>query len=109
MFCPKSAALPLLQAALKQSLCYLLGDTKVGHDTVLYFSQNNFYLLPDSIICIKVQVQTCIQFLDLITANKGIASTGYLEGLRLLCNNRQAFKTLQAKDNHVWHQNRLPP
>jgi hypothetical protein len=72
MFRPKNMAQPLLQAALKQSLCHLLGDTKVDNDTVLYFAQNDFYL-PDSIDCLEIQLQTCIQFLDLITATKGIA------------------------------------
>jgi hypothetical protein len=73
MFRPKNAAQPLSQAALKQSLRHLLGDTKVDDDTVLYFAQNDFYL-PDSIDRLEVQLQTCIQFLDLITATKGIAS-----------------------------------
>jgi hypothetical protein len=98
MFCPKNAAQPLSQAALKQSLCHLLGNTKVDDDTVLYFAQNDFYL-PDSIDCLKVQLQTCIQFLDLITATKGIASKGYSKGLRLYCNNRQAFETIQAEED----------
>jgi hypothetical protein len=98
MFGPKNAAQPLSQAALKQSLHHLLGDTKVDDDTVLYFAQNDFYL-PDSIDRLKVQLQTCIQFLDLITATKGIASEGYSEGLRLLRDDRQAFETIQAKDN----------
>ncbi len=97
MFRPKNAAQPLSQAALKQSLRHLLGDTKVDDDTVLYFAQNDFYL-PDSIDRLEVQLQTCIQFLDLITATKGIASQGYSEGLRLLRDDRQAFETVQAKD-----------
>jgi hypothetical protein len=97
MFGPKNAAQPLSQASLKQSLSYLLSDTKVDDDTVLYFAQNDFYL-PNSINCLEVQLQMCIQFLDLITASKGIALEGYLEGLHLLQEDRQAFKTIQAKD-----------
>jgi hypothetical protein len=81
MFRPKNAAQPLSQAALKQSLRHLLGDTKVDDDTVLYFAQNDLYL-PNSINRLEVQLQTYIQFLDLITASKGIASEGYSEGLR---------------------------
>ena len=98
MFRPKNVAQPLSQAALKQSLRHLLGDTKVDDDTVLYFAQNDFYL-PDSIDRLEVQLQTCIKFLDLITATKGIASEGYSEGLRLLRDDRQAFETVQAKDD----------
>jgi hypothetical protein len=98
MFRPKNATQPLSQAALKQLLRHLLGDTKVDDDTVVYFAQNDFYL-PDSIDRLEVQLQTCIQFLDLITAEKGIASEGYSEGLRLLRDNRQAFETVQAKDD----------
>jgi hypothetical protein len=98
MFRPKNTAQPLSQAALKQSLCHLLGDTKVDDDTVLYFAQNDFYL-PNSIDSLEVQLQTCIQFLDLITATKGIALEGYSEGLRLLQEDWQAFETVQAKDN----------
>ena len=60
MFRPKNVAQPLSQAALKQSLCHLLGDTKVDDDTVLYFAQNNFHL-PDSIDRLEIQLQTCIQ------------------------------------------------
>jgi hypothetical protein len=98
MFRPKNVAQPLPQAALKQSLPHLLGNTKVDDDTVLYFAQNDFYL-PDSIDCLEVQLQTYIQFLDLITATKGIASEGYSEGLRLLWDDRQALETVQAKDD----------
>jgi hypothetical protein len=98
MFRPKNAAQPLSQAALKRSLHHLLGDTKVDNHTVLYFAQHDFYL-PDSIDRLEVQLQTCIQFLDLITTTKGIASEGYSEGLRLRRDDRQAFKTVQAKDN----------
>jgi hypothetical protein len=87
MFRPKNVAQPLSQAALKQSLRHLLGDTKDDDDTVVYFAQNDFYLL-DSIDRLEVQLQTCIQFLDLITATKGIASEGYSEGLRLLRDDR---------------------
>jgi hypothetical protein len=89
MFCPKNAAQPLSQAALKQSLRHLLGDTKVDDDTVLYFAQNNFYL-PNSINRLEVQLQTCIQFLDLITATKGIASEGLYyakKQMKVLMNN----------------------
>jgi hypothetical protein len=98
MFRPKNADQPLSQAALRQSLRHLLGDTKVDDDTVQYFAQNDFYL-PDSIDRLEVQLQTCISFLDLITADKGIASEGYSEGLRLLRSDRQAFETIQAKDD----------
>jgi hypothetical protein len=38
MFRPKNVAQPLSQAALKQCLRHLLGDTKVDDDTVLYFA-----------------------------------------------------------------------
>jgi hypothetical protein len=96
IFRPKNVAQPLSQAALKQSLHHLLGDTKVDHDIGLYFAQNDFYL-PDSIDCLEIQLQTCIQFLDLITTTKGMASEGYSEGLRLLRDDRQDFETVQAK------------
>jgi hypothetical protein len=95
MFRPKNAAQPLSQAPLNQSLRHLLGVTKVDDHTVLYFAQ----YLPNSIGRLEVQLQTCIQFLDLITASKGIASEGYSEGLCLLQEDEQAFETVQAKDN----------
>jgi hypothetical protein len=52
-----------------------------------------------SIDWLKVQLQTCIQFLDLIKATKRITWEGYSEGLCLLQDDRQAFKTVQVKDN----------
>jgi hypothetical protein len=64
----------------KQAVSAIFGDHKVDDKTVNYFAQNELYL-ADSIDNLETQLDTCVRFLDLITAERGIASEGYACGL----------------------------
>jgi hypothetical protein len=98
MFRPKSVGNTQSQSTMKQAVRAIFGDQKVDDDTVSYFAQNELYL-ADSIDNLETQLDTCVRFLDLITAERGIASEGYARGLRLLRKDRMAFETLQTKDH----------
>jgi hypothetical protein len=53
---------------------------------------------------LEIQLQTCINFLDILTANKGIAYEGYSYGLRCLKRNWLMFQSLFDQDHlfGVW-------
>jgi hypothetical protein len=82
---------------LQQGIRSLFDDTKINKDTVRYFARHEYYL-ADSLETLEIQLETCVKFLDLLTAKGGIASAGYTEGLYLIKSNRSAFYTLFAHD-----------
>jgi hypothetical protein len=98
MFKPRIAGIQATSSVtLQQGLRSLFGDTKINEDTVRYFARHEYYL-ADSRESLEIQLETCVKFLDLLTAKGGIASAGYTQGLYLIKSNRSAFYTLFAHD-----------
>jgi hypothetical protein len=98
MFKPRIAGIQATSSVtLQQGIRSLFGDTKINEDTVRYFARHEYYL-ADSLESLEIQLETCVKFLDLLTAKGGIASAGYTEGLYLIKSNRSAFYTLFAHD-----------
>jgi hypothetical protein len=99
MFKPRIAGIQATSSVtLQQGIRSLFfGDTKINADTVQYFAKHEYYL-ADSLESLEIQLETCVKFLDLLTAKNGIASAGYPEGLYLIKSNRSAFYTLFAHD-----------
>ena len=98
MFKPRIAGIQATSSVtLQQGIRSLFGDTKINEDTVRYFARHKYYL-ADSLESLEIQLETCVKFLDLLTAKGGIASAGYTEGLYLIKSNRSAFYTLFAHD-----------
>jgi hypothetical protein len=98
MFKPRIAGIQATSSVtLQQGIRSLFGDTKINEDTVRYFAKHEYYL-SDSLENLEIQLETCVKFLDLLTAKGGIASAGYTEALYLIKSNRSAFYTLFAHD-----------
>jgi hypothetical protein len=98
MFKPRIAGIQATSSVtLQQGIRSLFGDTKINEDTVRYFAKHEYYL-SDSLESLEIQLETCVKFLDLLTAKGGIASAGYTEALYLIKSNRSAFYTLFAHD-----------
>jgi hypothetical protein len=76
----------------------MFGDGKLNDDTIKYFAKHEFYL-ADSVESLEIQLDTCVEFLDLMTVHKGIASEGFARGLRYLKTYRSAFQNMQAADH----------
>jgi hypothetical protein len=98
MFKPRIAGIQATSSVtLQLGIRSLFGDTKINEDTVRYFAKHEYYL-SDSLESLEIQLETCVKFLDLLTAKGGIASAGYTESLYLIKSNRSAFYTLFAHD-----------
>jgi hypothetical protein len=98
MFKPRIAGIQATSSiTLQQGIPSLLGDTKINEDMVRYFAKHEYYL-AGSLESLEIQLETCVKFLDLLTAKSGIALAGYTEGLYLIKSNRSAFYTLFAHD-----------
>jgi hypothetical protein len=76
----------------------MFGDGKLNDDTVKYFAKHEFYL-ADSVKNLEIQLDTCVEFLDLMTVNRGIASKGFARGLQYLKNYQSAFQNMQVADH----------
>lgn len=98
MFKPKSGSNARTTKSLQQSIRSMFGDTEVDEDSVKYYASNEFYL-AQTVTDLEIQLQTCIRFLDTMTANEGIASEGYTYGLKLLKKNWLMFQSLFDLDH----------
>ena len=57
------------------------------------------WFLPERIEQSEEQLESTARFLDMMTRKKGIASTGYWEGLKLLQTNRRSFARELRRNN----------
>jgi hypothetical protein len=76
----------------------MFGDGKPNDDTIKYFAKHEFYL-ADSVKHLEIQLHPCVEFLDLMTVHKGIASKGFTRGLWYLKTYQSAFQNMQAVDH----------
>ncbi len=98
MFKPKSGASARTTKSLQQSIRSMFGDTEVDEDSVKYYASHEFYL-AQTVMELEIQLQTCISFLDTLTATEGIASEGYTYGLKLVKKNWLMFQSLFDQDH----------
>ena len=98
MFRPKTGSNSTSRATVEQNIRSMFGDGKLNDDTIRYFAKHEFYL-ADTVENLEIQLDTCIEFLDLMTVNRGIASEGFTRGLRYLRSYRSAFQNMQAADH----------
>jgi hypothetical protein len=71
----------------EQTIKSLFGDGKLSDEAVKYYSKSELYLTND-VDLFDIQLSTCIAFLDLLTARRGIASDGYRRGYTIFRGNK---------------------
>jgi hypothetical protein len=98
MFRPKTTSTTISRSTVEQNIRSMFGDGKLNDDTIKYFAKHEFYL-ADSVENLEIQLDTCVEFLDLMTVHRGIASEGFARGLRYLKTYRSAFQNMQAADH----------
>jgi hypothetical protein len=98
MFRPKTASTFISRSTVKQNIRSMFGDGKLNDDTIMYFAKHGFYL-AGSVKNLEIQLNTCVEFLDLITVRRGIASKGFATGLRYLKTYQSAIQKMQAADH----------
>jgi hypothetical protein len=90
MFRPKSARFARSPEEERNAIRSMFGETKLDDESVRFYSKKDFFLagsLPE----LEEQLRTAIEFLSLLTCERGIAVAGYNFGLRFLLENRPVF------------------
>jgi hypothetical protein len=98
MFRPKMTSTSISRSTVEQNIRSVFGDGKLNDDTIKYFAKHEFYL-ADSVENLEIQLDTCVEFLGLMTVNRGIASEGFSRGLRYLKTYRSDFQNMQVADH----------
>jgi hypothetical protein len=98
IFPPKTNSTSISRSTVEQNIQSMFGDGKLNDDTICYFAKHKFYL-ANSVETLEIQLDTCVDFLNLVTVHQGIASEGFAGGLQYLRNYRSAFQNMQAADH----------
>jgi hypothetical protein len=81
----------------EQTIKSLFGDGKLSDEAVKYYSKSELYLTND-VDLFDIQLSTCIDFLDLLTAHRGIAGDGYRRGYTIFRGNKGRIRDLCRAD-----------
>jgi len=83
MFRPLSATAPANTNEREVAIRSAFGKHALEETGIKAFSKSDLYV-PPSLRDLESMMESCIQFLDMITAANSIASDGYREGLKLI-------------------------
>ena len=83
----------------KRNLRNVLGSKKEIDDEDLEFYAKNDFYIPRSVEEGELQIKMCLQFLEAMTHQDSIATSGYVCGLDLLDDHRVEFYESQGKDH----------
>ena len=83
MFRPLSHRRPRSEKETQSSIRSMFGDGKLSDEMVKYFAKDDFFL-PSDLYELEDMVRTCIEGLELLTCEDGIAVEGYRYGLEII-------------------------
>jgi hypothetical protein len=107
MFWPRHvAATRSSTTTTEQTNKSLFGNGKLSEEAVKYYSKSELYLTND-VNLFDIQLSTCIEFLDLLTACRGIASDGYRRGHTIFRGNKGQIRDLCRADILVCGSGRM--
>ena len=76
MFHPNKTSTGRSAKMSQQAIQAMFGDAKIDDESAKYYSSQDFYLAKN-LTDFEGQLETCINFLELMTTTRGIASEGY--------------------------------
>jgi hypothetical protein len=82
---------------VEQSIRETFGDAKLSNKIVKFYAKGN-YFLPTTFPDFMIQLETCYRTLELFTARRGIASTGYRLAFWLIQEQAVRYRPLFLSD-----------
>jgi hypothetical protein len=99
MFHPERATAGRSTKVVLQSIRSMFGEKSVDEEAVKYYTTQDYYL-ADNLRDFEHQLETCVEFLDLLTHKSGITSEGYRYLLSCIQDEYSTFRNLFTNDRH---------